>query len=74
MKSCLMMNAKPTHHKKIIIGCYQQIESHIKLIIESANSFNPEILVGELKALIPDFKSNNSLFERLDNKEEIIKD
>ncbi len=67
----------PTHHKKIMIGQdvvrdYLQIASHIKLIIESANNFNPEIVVGELKALIPEFKSNNSLFESLDQKDKSL--
>ncbi|OEY73928.1 polysaccharide biosynthesis protein [Salegentibacter salarius] len=67
----------PTHHKKIMIGQevvrdHELIKEKIEKIINSANSLKAEKMVKKLKILIPEFKSNNSLFESLDNKEEVI--
>lgn len=62
----------PTHHKKIMIaidrpGDYDQISFSINKIIKSATKFKSEKVVAKLKALVPEFKSNNSTFEKLDN-------
>ncbi|SFN74070.1 NDP-sugar epimerase, includes UDP-GlcNAc-inverting 4,6-dehydratase FlaA1 and capsular polysaccharide biosynthesis protein EpsC [Salegentibacter flavus] len=67
----------PTHHKKIMIGQevvrdYEQISDKIEKIIASANKLKADKVVQKLKDLIPEFKSNNSSFERLDKKEESI--
>lgn len=67
----------PTHHKKIMIGQdvvrdYENINDQVADIIKSANKLKADKVVAKLKILIPEFKSNNSLFESLDNKEEVI--
>ncbi|HEY9186024.1 MAG TPA: nucleoside-diphosphate sugar epimerase/dehydratase, partial [Salegentibacter sp.] len=64
----------PTHHKKIMIGQevvrdYELISGKVEEIIASANKLKADKVVQRLKDLIPEFKSNNSSFERLDNKE-----
>lgn len=66
----------PTHHKKIMIGQdvvrdYDLINSKVEKIINSAYKFKNDKVVAKLKDLIPEFKSNNSSYERLDNPAEI---
>ena len=69
----------PTHHKKIMIGQevvrdYQLINDKVSKIIKSANKLKNDKVVAKLKDLIPEFKSNNSSYERLDNIAELKKD
>ncbi|MCM4157097.1 nucleoside-diphosphate sugar epimerase/dehydratase [Gramella sp. AN32] len=69
----------PTHHKKIMIGQevvrdYEFINEKIEKIISSANKLKSDKVVAKLKELIPEFKSNNSSFERLDKIPELKKE
>ena len=69
----------PTHHKKIMIGQdvvrdYEMINSKVVKIIKSAHKLKNDKVVAKLKDLIPEFKSNNSLYERLDKVAELNKD
>lgn len=69
----------PTHHKKIMIGQevvrdYEMINEKVERIIKSANKLKNDKVVAKLKDLIPEFKSNNSSYERLDVVAEIKKD
>ncbi|MCY2686982.1 polysaccharide biosynthesis protein [Salinimicrobium sp. TH3] len=62
----------PTHHKKIMIavdtpGNYEEINFSIEKIINSASKLKSHKVVGNLKMLVPEFKSKNSTFEKLDN-------
>ena len=64
----------PTHHKKIMIaqdevGNYEEISISIDKIIKSANKLKSNKVVAKLKKLVPEFKSNNSSFEKLDQQE-----
>lgn len=64
----------PTHHKKIMIGVdktqdYDQINEKILGIIKSAYNFKNDKVVAKLKDLVPEFISNNSSYEKLDNVE-----
>lgn len=68
----------PTHHKKIMIGVdkvrdYDQVNEKILNIINSAKKFRSSQVVAELKELVPEFKSNNSSFERLDSISDEVK-
>lgn len=61
----------PTHHKKIMIGedqtgDFEQVSSSIEEIIKTARRLEGSLVVAELKKLIPEYKSNNSAFEKLD--------
>lgn len=63
----------PTHHKKIMIaqdevGNYEEISVSIEKIIKSANKLKSNKVVAKLKKLVPEFKSNNSSFEKLDKE------
>ncbi|HET8885499.1 MAG TPA: nucleoside-diphosphate sugar epimerase/dehydratase [Salinimicrobium sp.] len=66
----------PTHHEKIMIAqdevrVYDQINSSIEDIINSASEMQGPIVVAKLKELVPEFKSSNSAFEILDHKKEV---
>lgn len=68
----------PTHHKKIMIGQdvvrdYEMINEKIEKIIKSAYKLKNDKVVAKLKDLIPEFKSNNSSYERLDKTPELKK-
>ena len=62
----------PTHHKKIMIGLdnvrdYNSINESVEKIIKSASKLKNDKVVAKLKQLIPEFISNNSSYQSLDN-------
>jgi FlaA1/EpsC-like NDP-sugar epimerase len=64
---------KPTHHKKILISKdmeqdFKYVEAAINTIITSADAGSSDEVVLELKKLVINFKSNNSVFEKLDKQ------
>jgi FlaA1/EpsC-like NDP-sugar epimerase len=64
-------NALPTHHSQILIGKvreynYEDIKHIINELIVSFNTQNNEVIVQRMKELVPEFKSNNSVFQKLD--------
>ncbi|MEZ4874801.1 MAG: nucleoside-diphosphate sugar epimerase/dehydratase [Flavobacteriaceae bacterium] len=61
----------PTHHPKIMIskvptGNFNDIKSKIKTIIKTATKHEDRKVVKLLKELVPEFKSENSSFQTLD--------
>ena len=61
----------PTHHEKImisedVVNDYDQIDTYVSGIIKAAINNDNRVSVSKLKALIPEFKSNNSEYEVLD--------
>ena len=63
---------QPTHNPKIKIGKvqkydYEQIELLLNRLIETAQAFEKEESVRLMKELVPEFTSQNSEYERLDN-------
>lgn len=66
-------NTIPTHHPKIMIAKVRQYDfSTIREdIVELVNMFSSqdnEEIVSKMKELVPEFKSNNSVFEKLDHQ------
>jgi FlaA1/EpsC-like NDP-sugar epimerase len=64
-------NTMPTHHKQILIGKVREYDfTEVKNIIEdlilSFDTQNNEAIVQRMKELVPEFKSNNSIFQKLD--------
>ncbi|GHU65866.1 hypothetical protein FACS1894160_0240 [Bacteroidia bacterium] len=64
---------KPTHNPKIMIGAvreydYESLAAHLKLLIETAQTFDSEAVVGLMKKTVPEFISQNSPYEKLDRK------
>lgn len=66
-------NTLPTHHSQILIGKVREYEYHevnqtIESIIKLFNTQNNELIVKHMKSIVPEYKSNNSVFEKLDKK------
>lgn len=64
-------NTLPTHHAQILIGKvreyeYKEVKKIIDELIVSFNAQNNNNIVQRMKELVPEFKSNNSVFETLD--------
>lgn len=62
----------PTHHKKILIATvreydFEKVEKIVAQLSQLFDQQNNNELVKILKQSIPEFKSNNSIFEELDN-------
>jgi FlaA1/EpsC-like NDP-sugar epimerase len=65
-------NTLPTHHSQILIGKvreypYDEVKEIIEGLIESFKTQNNDLMVQRMKELVPEYKSNNSIFEKLDN-------
>lgn len=66
-------NTLPTHHSQILIGKvreyeYNEVNQTIESIIKLFNTQNNELIVKHMKTIVPEYKSNNSVFEKLDKK------
>jgi FlaA1/EpsC-like NDP-sugar epimerase len=64
-------NTIPTHHKQILIGKvieyeYEAINRRIMELISLFDAQNNFEIVAKLKSVVPEYVSNNSIFESLD--------
>ncbi|MBE9665854.1 polysaccharide biosynthesis protein [Mucilaginibacter boryungensis] len=64
-------NTMPTHHEKIMIAkvrkqSYMQINKHVNELISLSSMYNDHIVVRKMKEIVPEYKSNNSIFEEFD--------
>ena len=68
-------NTLATYHDKILIAKVREVAlanindsfNDLRLLVTSASKVSNEMeLVGKMKELVPEFISNNSVFERLD--------
>lgn len=68
----------PTHHQKILIAKvrpveFDAIEPHFNAFKELLKKSESEMLmVTKMKEMVPEFVSNNSVFEKLDDKAKIV--
>lgn len=63
----------PTHHEKIMVAQeeideFKKVQSSIAEILDASSQYNTHLVVTKMKALVPEFKSLNSIFEILDKK------
>jgi len=61
----------PTHHEKIMIArvreyCFDEVSEDIDILIELAKTDKDLAIVKKMKSIVPEFKSQNSLYEQLD--------
>ena len=61
----------PTHHEKIMIGqvreyVFNDIEAQIYELLRMAAMHNNRQVVQQMKVIVPEFLSKNSVFEELD--------
>ena len=70
-------NTLPTHHEKIMIAKvkvnnFEIVSQKVKNLIDIACQYQDKEVVKLMKKLVPEFKSNNSIFEELDEKEAVV--
>jgi FlaA1/EpsC-like NDP-sugar epimerase len=71
-------NSLPTHHPKILIAkvntpTYAFMEIQVAEMLQLLADGGNNELVAKIKQVIPEYKSNNSVFEKLDRKSFSIK-
>jgi len=64
-------NTLPTHHSQILIGKvreydYEDVKVIIEELIKSFDTQNNDMIVQRMKDLVPEYISNNSVFQKLD--------
>ncbi len=64
-------NTIPTHHPQILIAKvrmydFDEISRSISALTALFETQDNEVIVQQMKAIVPEFKSNNSVFEKLD--------
>ena len=67
-------NTQPTHHKKIMIAKvreyeFEEVIRQIDELVQIAETGDNYRTVGKIKAIVPEFISNNSVYEKLDKTE-----
>ena len=72
-------NTMPTHHKKIMIAKvrendFQQVNHHLENLVTGIKQQNKHNVVLEMKRIVPEFKSQNSIYEQIDKEIEAEKD
>lgn len=70
-------NTLPTHHPQIMIGKVNKyelakVENEISELIIAAHTQNAFDIVAKMKKLVPEFTSQNSVFEQLDEDNNVI--
>lgn len=64
-------NTVPTHHKQIMVAKvkeyeFEHISASIKDLIQLFGKQDNQAIVRKMKDLVPEYKSNNSVYEKLD--------
>ena len=66
-------STKPTFHKKIRIAevreyDFSEVSRQIDELVEISGQYNDMNTVRKMKEIVPEFKSNNSVYEELDGE------
>ena len=67
-------NTKPSFHEKIRIAevreyDYEDVEKDVEKLVSIADTYDDMAIVTKMKAIVPEYKSNNSVFQKLDKKD-----
>jgi FlaA1/EpsC-like NDP-sugar epimerase len=67
-------NTIPTHHEKIMIAKvkeyeFQEVKKHIGELISLFEKQDNLAIVKKMKQIVPEYISNNSVYEELDKKD-----
>ncbi|OFX22145.1 MAG: polysaccharide biosynthesis protein [Bacteroidetes bacterium GWA2_31_9b] len=70
---CDTENTIPTYHSKIMIAKvpdynFETVKNHIQDLIKLQKKHNNFEIVRKMKEIVPEFKSQNSVYEELDNE------
>jgi len=65
-------NTLPTHHEKIMIAkvrenCFEEVKSQLDVLFEMVQTQQSINIVRQMKVIVPEFKSQNSIYESLDH-------
>ncbi|MEE3391584.1 MAG: polysaccharide biosynthesis protein, partial [Candidatus Cryptobacteroides sp.] len=68
-----MENTKPTFHEKIRIAQvreydYDEVNKAIEDLVATAKLYNNMDTVRKMKEMVPEYKSNNSVYEKIDQE------
>ena len=68
-----MENTKPTFHEKIRIAevreyDYEEVNKAIEDLVDTAKLYNNMDTVRKMKEMVPEYKSNNSVYEKIDQE------
>ena len=68
-----MENTKPTFHEKIRIAQvreydYDEVCREIDELVETAKRYDNMATVRKMKEIVPEYKSNNSVYEAIDRE------
>lgn len=71
-------STKPSFHEKIRIANvreydYSEVERDIEELIEVSKQYDDMLTVKKMKEIVPEFKSNNSVYEALDSSTDAAK-
>ncbi|HXH99864.1 MAG TPA: nucleoside-diphosphate sugar epimerase/dehydratase [Sphingobacteriaceae bacterium] len=71
-------NTVPTHHEKIMIAKvreyhFETVRSQIEELIRLSCEYKDRQVVVKMKEIVPEYKSNNSIYEELD-KEQLVRE
>ena len=67
-------NTKPSFHQKIRIAevreyDYEDVEKDVEKLVSIADTYDDMAIVTKMKAIVPEYKSNNSIFQQLDKND-----
>jgi glycosyltransferase involved in cell wall biosynthesis len=67
-------NTVPTYHPQIMIAKvrsydYNEVNNKIEKLLESVNTYDNYNVVAQMKEIVPEFISANSVYEKLDKKD-----
>ena len=67
-------NTKPSFHKKIRIAevreyDYESVEKDIEDLVRISETYDDMKIVAKMKEIVPEYKSNNSIYQKLDKEE-----
>ena len=64
-------NTIPSFHSKIRIATvreydYEEVNKEIQELVEASNTYDDMAIVAKMKSIVPEYKSNNSVYSVLD--------
>ena len=67
-------NTKPSFHEKIRIAEvreyeFEDVERDIEEMLRIADTYDAMAIVGKMKEMVPEYKSNNSIYSKLDKEQ-----
>jgi len=73
-----MENTMPTHHRKILVAKVREndfdtVNARVQALFDSAHTGDNMEIVRQMKCMVPEFKSQNSVYEQLDEEVETIR-